>query len=208
MTSITPIRDPKTDWLISPENSVLCIIDYQPTQVSSLNTDQTSAYIINNLVTLCKVAKLYNVPIVLSTVNVKDGRNADTIAAIKNALPEGTPSIDRTSMNSWEDADFVAAVKATGRKKIIMTALWTEVCATFPTLDALHEGYEVYPVADAIAGTTTVTHEMALRRMQQAGATPVTVTELICELQRDWNRTETVKGFAEALLENGAFISI
>ncbi|HAJ55885.1 MAG TPA: hydrolase, partial [Lactobacillus sp.] len=114
-----------------------------------------------------KLAKIYQVPIVLSTVNVKSGRNKDTIPDLKKVLGD-QPSIDRTSINAWQDQNFVEAVKATGRKKLVMAALWTEACLTFPTLDALAEGFQVYPVVDAVGGTSKIAHETALRRVEQA----------------------------------------
>jgi nicotinamidase-related amidase len=93
-------------------------------------------------------------------------------------------------MNSWEDPDFRAAVERTGRKKLIVAGLWTEVCVAFPTLDALREGYEVYVVADAIGGVSRVAHDTAMQRMVQAGAVPISVLGLACELQRDWGRPD------------------
>jgi nicotinamidase-related amidase len=135
---------------------------------------------------------------VISTVNVSSGRNAPTIHQITEVFPD-IKQIDRTSMNSWEDADFVAAVKATGRKKLIMTALWTEVCLTFPALDALKEGYEVYPVIDAVGGTSIEAHRAGLERIAQAGGKPISWVSLLCELQRDWNREQTAKTFSELL---------
>ena len=113
------------------------------------------------------------------------------------------PTYDRTSINAWEDVEFVKAVKATGRKKLIMTALWTEACLTFPTLDALREGFEVYPVVDAVGGTSVEAHQAALRRAEQAGAKPIGWTQLLCELQRDWQRKETVPAFMNLFIETG-----
>jgi len=128
--------------------------------------------------------------------------NEDVIPELAEVL-KGVKSIDRTSINSWEDQDFVNAVKATGRKKLIMGALWTEACLLFPTLDALHEGYEVYPVTDAVGGTSPEAHRAALERMVQAGAKPTTWNSVHCELQRDWNRTQTVPGFVQELIDHG-----
>ncbi len=108
---------------------------------------------------------------------------------------EHVSTYDRTSINAWEDVEFRKAVEATGRKKLVMTALWTEACLAFPALDALRAGYEVYVVADAVGGTSITAHEMALRRVEQAGAKMISVTQLFCELQRDWSRKETVPGF-------------
>lgn len=206
MSSIIPIRNPKTDALLTPQNAALVVIDYQPTQVHSINSTDTGT-LVKNIAIVCKVAKLYDLPIVLSTVNVENGRNQDTIKPIKDVLSD-TPSYDRTAINAWEDKEFHEAIKAAGRKKLIMCALWTEACLTFPSLDALREGYEVYPVVDAVGGTSLLAHETALRRMEQAGAQLISTPQLICELQRDWNRTETVKGFVEMLVDVGAFVEI
>ena len=206
MTSIQPIRDPKADHLLPPQNSALLIIDYQPTQIYSLNSMRTSK-LIDNIVVVAKVGKAYALPIVLSTVNVESGRNKDTIAPLKQEL-QGIPSYDRSAINAWEDAEFLAAVKATGRKKLLICALWTEVCLSMPTLDAIREGYDVYPVGDAVAGTSHITHKTALRRMEQAGAKLTTITQIICELQRDWNRTDTLQSFVQLLFEDGAFYKV
>ena len=108
---------------------------------------------------------------------------------------EGYPTFDRTSINAWEDRQFREAVTATGRRKLIIAALWTEACLTFPALDALREGFEVYALADAVGGTSVTAHDMALRRIEQAGAQMLSVTQLYCELQRDWQRTETLPAF-------------
>ncbi|WP_218004559.1 isochorismatase family protein [Microtetraspora niveoalba] len=116
---------------------------------------------------------------------------------------DGLPTYDRTSINAWEDREFVEAVKATGRRKLVMAALWTEACLTFPTLDALREGYQVYPVTDAVGGTSLAAHETALRRVEQAGARPITWVQLLCELQRDWARKETVGDFTRLFIETG-----
>ncbi|KGO87192.1 hydrolase [Flavobacterium suncheonense] len=201
MSSTVPIRDPKTDHLLSPENSALIIIDYQPVQVSSIKS-MDQALLVEQIVRLAKTAKVYNIPVVLSTVNVKTGRNQDTIAPLKEILAD-EPSYDRTSINAWEDKEFYEAVKATGRKKLIMAALWTEACLTFPALDALKEGFEVYPVVDAVGGTSSEAHNVALRRMEQAGSQLISVNQLLCELQRDWNREETVPGFFQVLFKDG-----
>ena len=112
----------------------------------------------------------------------------------------GYPPIDRTTINAWENPNFVAAVRATGRRKLVMAALWTEMCLAFPTLDALREGFEVYPVTDAVGGTSAEAHRAALERIVQAGAQPVTWVSLAGELQRDWARQETVAGIVEMVL--------
>jgi len=196
MTS-QPIRDQVEDHLITPKNAALIIIDYQPSQLSAVaSIDHLT--LVANIVAVAKVARLYVVPIVLSTVNVKNLGSAPTIRQLAEVL-EGIEAHDRTSINAWEDEEFVTAVKATGRKKLIMTALWTEACLTFPTLDALREGYEVYPVVDAVGGTSVEAHQAGLERVTRAGAQPTSVAQLLCELQRDWARKETVQPVLEIL---------
>jgi nicotinamidase-related amidase len=204
MTSET-IRDPVKDQLLTPQNSTLIIIDYQPVQVTSV-ASMDRQKLVSNIVAVARTAKLYGLPIVLSTVNVKTGKNQPTIHQLQEILP-GVESFDRTTINAWEDVEFNKAVKATGRKKLIMTALWTEACLTFPALDALHEGYEVYPVVDAVGGTSPEAHRAALERIVQAGAWPVSWVQLICELQRDWQRKDTAQEFANILFAvEGVFV--
>ena len=194
MTS-QPIRDPVADHLLTPQNSAFIVIDYQPIQVSSIRSmDQKE--LVFNVVSTAKAAVNYGLPIIHSTVNVSTGRNKPPIAPLMDVLGD-YPTYDRTTINSWEDIEFRRAVEETGRKKLIMTALWTEACLTFPALDALREGYEVYVVTDAVGGTSLTAHEAALRRMEQAGAKLISRPQLYCELQRDWNRTDTVPGFMD-----------
>ncbi len=201
-----PIRDPQKDDLLTPQNSALILIDYQPTQVNSINS-MSRKQLVTNIVIVAELVKAYGLPIVLSTVNVKTGANKETITPLLSVL-KGVPSYDRTTINSWEDKEFQEAVKNTGRKKLIMCALWTEACLAFPTLDALKEGYEVYPVVDAVGGTSLVAHETALRRVEQAGAKLISIAQLACELQRDWNRKDSAPSMVKALTDVGAFLSL
>lgn len=200
MTSPLTIRDPLADHLLTPQNAALLIIDFQPIQVSSIVTME-KRLLIANVANLAKTARLYDLPVVLTTVNVATGLNTPTITPITEVLPGVTP-IDRTAINAWEDEDFVAAVKATGRRKLIMVALWTEVCLAFPALDALAEGFEVFAVVDAVGGTSQLAHQAGLDRVVQAGAKPVSWIQVACELQRDWNRKDTAQGFAEIVLRS------
>jgi len=193
------IRDPLKDDLLTPQNSAFIIIDYQPVQVNSIASMERQR-LVSNIVRAAKAAVLYGLPVVHSTVNVKTGRNKPPIEPLRHVLDK-IPTYDRTTINSWEDIEFRKAVIATGRKKLIMTALWTEACLTFPALDAIREGYEVYVVADAVGGTSVVAHDMALRRIEQAGGRMISVTQLWCELQRDWSRTETVPGFMTLFID-------
>ncbi|HXE67421.1 MAG TPA: hydrolase [Rhodanobacteraceae bacterium] len=197
MTSFASIRDPRTDHLLTPQNAALVIIDFQPVQVSSIQS-RSKRELVANITALARIGKLYELPVVLSTVNVNTGRNQPTIHQISEVLA-GVRPIDRTSINAWEDEDFVRAVKATGRRKLIMAALWTEVCLVHPALDAIKDGFEVYPVIDCVGGTSPEAHALGVRRLVQAGAKPVGWVQLICELQRDWNREKTTQGFADIL---------
>ncbi|MFC6338670.1 isochorismatase family protein [Pseudomonas sp. CCM 7891] len=187
------IRNPQTDQLLSPENSALIIIDYQPVQVSSIRSMPRDELVFN-ITSVAKAAINYDIPIIHSTVNVGTGLNKPPIKELQDVLGH-LPTYDRTSINSWEDTEFKQAVKALGRKKLIMTALWTEACLTFPVLDAIQEGYEVYVPVDAVGGTSLAAHEAALRRMEQAGAKLISRVQMYCELQRDWSRKVTVPGF-------------
>jgi nicotinamidase-related amidase len=154
--------------------------------------------LLDNIVSVARLGKAYDLPIVLSTVNVANGQGP-TLPELKAVLVDNE-EIDRTTINSWEDVDFRQAVAATGRKKLIMTALWTEVCLAFPTLDALREGFEVYPVVDAVGGTSPEAHRSGLERIVQAGAQPISWVSLACELQRDWARVETVPDVVDIVL--------
>ena len=185
-TAPEPIRDPKSDHLLTPDNSAIVFIDFQEGQYATVGS-ATREEVDLGAITLAKLAHAYEVPTVLTTVAVDMGVNKPTVEEITRELP-GIPEIDRTGVNSWEDADFRAAVEATGRKKIIMAGLWTEVCLAFPTLDMLGEGYEIYPVIDAVGGVSSVTHATAIERMVQAGAQPITSLALGCEFMRNWAR--------------------
>ncbi len=187
MSDVTPIRDPKMDTLLTPENAVIAFIDYQPEQYAGVGSVQHDELLLN-VIMLGKIATAFGLPVVLSTVYVKHGMSA-TNQELRDALP-GVPEIDRTTMNSWEDPDFRAAIEKTGRKKLIVAGLWTEICVAFPVLDALRAGFEVYFVADAIGGVSPAAHEAGMQRMVQAGAIPISVIGLAGELQRDWGRPE------------------
>jgi nicotinamidase-related amidase len=204
--SSEPIRDPVKDRLLTPKNSALIIIDYQPVQVNSI-ASMDRQKLIDNIVGVARIGLAYGLPIIHSTVNVKTGLNKPPIPQLRKVLA-GIETIDRTTINCWEDVEFVRAVEAAGRKKLIMTALWTEACLTFPALDALHEGYEVYVVVDAVGGTSVEAHEAALRRIEQAGGKLISWTQLLCELQRDWARKETVPAFMDLFIKTGGTAGI
>jgi nicotinamidase-related amidase len=196
MTS-EPIRDAMTDPLLTPKNAALVVIDYQPSQIQSVRSIDHDL-LVDNIVSVARIARTYDLPIVLSTVNVANGQG-HTLPELKAVLND-SQEIDRTQINSWEDVEFRKAVEATGRKKLIMAALWTEVCLAFPALDSMRDGYEVFPVVDAVGGTSPEAHRAGLERIVQAGAQPISWVSLACELQRDWARVATVPAVVDIVL--------
>jgi len=196
MTS-APIRDPLADHLLTPENAAFLFIDYQPSQLAAVRS-MDHDLLLKNAVSTVRTIKTFGVPVVHSTVNVAAGQGP-TLPELAGLLAEDKP-LDRTTTNSWEDVEFVQAVHATGRRKLIICALWTEICMAFTALDALREGYEVYPVVDAIGGTSPEAHRAGLDRVIQAGGQPVSWVSLAVELQRDWARQDTVQAIVEIVL--------
>ncbi len=192
------IRDPLGDPLITPQNAAFIFIDYQPEQLATVRS-MDHELLLKNAVSTVKTVKAFGVPVVHSTVNVASGQTQPTLPELAELLEDDAP-LDRTTVNSWEDTEFVEAVRATGRRKLILCALWTEVCMAFAALDALREGYEVYPVVDAIGGTSPEAHRAGLERVVQAGGQPISWVSLACELQRDWARLETVPAIVEIVL--------
>jgi nicotinamidase-related amidase len=191
-------RDPVNDQLLTPQNSTLVVIDYQPSQFHTVNSIDHQV-LTDNIVSVARLARTFALPVVLSTVGVTGRGQAATIPELKEVLADSC-EIDRSEINAWENEEFRAAVKATGRKKLIMTALWTEVCLAFPSLDAIREGFEVYPVVDAVGGTSPEAHRAGLERIVQAGAQPISWVSLACELQRDWARVDTVPDVVDIVL--------
>ena len=185
--------------LLTPENSVLILIDHQAFQFANTrNMDPTM--ILNNTIGLAKAAKVFNVPTILTTVT--SDRGGKLPAAIQAVFPDQVP-IDRTTLNSWEDSRVVNAVKKTGRKQIIFAALWTEICLAYPAIHALGDGYDVFVVTDASGGVSVEAHDRAIQRLVQAGAVPVTWMGVLSEWQRDWAREATVPGVAEIMFAHG-----
>lgn len=174
--------------LLTPQNSTLLLIDHQPQMIFGVRSHDRQA-IRNNVAALAKSAKTFKVPTVLTTV-AAETFSGPLIPEIRNVFPKNEV-YDRTSMNTWDDKRVVKAIEASGRKKLIIAALWTEVCLTMPALEALNAGYEVYIVTDASGGTSKEAHDMAVERMVQAGAIPVTWQQVMLEWQRDWSRQET-----------------
>ncbi len=188
--------------LLTPDNCVLILIDHQPFQVAGVRSHDTQT-MINNVVGLAKTAKIFGVPTLLTTV--LEERGGYIIKQLQDVFPEQRP-INRTFINTWQDERIVDWVKKTGKKKIIMAALWTEICLAMPAIQALGEGYEVYIVTDASGGVSVEAHEMAIMRMVHAGAVPLTWGVLSAELQRDWARTATVPALAPLLIEHSGVI--
>ena len=174
--------------LLTPDNCVVTLIDLQPQMLFGVGNFDRQSVINNNLV-LAKAAKVFGVPVVLSTVETKafSGNMWPQILAV---FPQQVP-IERSSMNSWDDKSFVAAIERTDRKKIVLSGLWTETCVTLPTIQALHDNYEVYVVEDCCGDVSQLSHDNAMKRVVQAGAKPVTALSVMLEWQRDWALRET-----------------
>src|ERR687896_1504055 len=198
------MKNPKAglDALLTPDNCALILIDHQPFQFAGLRSHDTQT-IVNNVVGLAKAAKAFGVPTLLTTV-VED-RGGFLLKSLQDVFPDQKP-IDRTWINAWEDARVVDWVKKTGRRKIVISALWTEICLAMPAIQAAGEGYEVYVVTDASGGVSVEAHEMAIHRMIMAGVVPITWMVLSAELQRDWARTATVPFYAEMLVEHSGVV--
>ncbi|MGE8044977.1 hydrolase [Pseudomonas monteilii] len=189
--------------LLNPTNAALILIDHQPQMAFGVQSIDRQT-LKNNTVGLAKAAKIFNVPTLYTSVETESF--SGYIWPELLAVNPGAQPIERTSMNSWEDAKLVEAVNATGRKKLIMAALWTEVCLTFPALQAMEAGYEVYIVTDASGGTTQEAHDMSVQRMIQAGAIPVTWQQVLLEYQRDWAHKDTYQPVMDLVREHsGAY---
>jgi nicotinamidase-related amidase len=189
--------------LLNPQNSAVIFIDFQPQMTFGVaSIDRQTLF--NNVILLAKAAKIFKVPTILTTVETKSF-SGNMWPQLLDIFPSQEP-IERSSMNSWEDSKFVAAVKATERKKLIMAALWTEVCLAFPALEAIKAGYEVYAVDDASGGTSVTAHNAAMRRVEQAGAVPMTALQVLLEYQRDWAHKETYNDVMAVVKEHcGAY---
>lgn len=185
--------------LITPQDSVLLMIDHQGSQFAGLHSHEPGA-VVNAAAGLTKAAKLFGVPTILTTV-VAD-RGGRLIPQIQEVLPDQEP-IERTTVNSWEDQRVVDAIRTTGRRNLLIAGLWTEICVAFPAVHALADGYKVFAVTDACGGVSPEAHERAVQRMVQAGVVPLTWMAVAGEWQRDWAREATVPGFAEILFAHG-----
>jgi nicotinamidase-related amidase len=193
-------KTPKTglEALLRPEDSILVLIDHQPYQFTNVNSHEPTM-IVNNVIALAKTAKVFNVPTILSTVI--EERGGYIIKGLQDVFPDQKP-INRTFINAWEDRNVADIVKKSGRKQLVLAALYTEICLAMPAIQALAEGYDVFIVTDASGGVSVEAHDMAVRRMVQAGAVPITWMAVLGEWQRDWAR-ETAGGVAGVVLEHG-----
>ena len=187
------------DALLRPADSILVLIDHQPYQFANLNSHEPQM-IVNNVVGLAKIAKVFEVPTILTTVLAARGGNL--IKGLQDVFPEQKP-IDRTFINTWEDPNVTHVVKRSGRKQLVLAGLWTEICLAMPTIQALGEGYEVFIVTDASGGVSLEAHDMAIRRMVAAGAVPMTWMAVAGEWQRDWAREKTAIGLGGTLVDHG-----
>ena len=187
-----------TNNLLEPSNHALLLIDHQYLQLLTLRSHE-AAQVISNATSVAKAAKIFKVPTLLTTAFAE---RQNLIKEIQDVFPEQTP-IDRTTLNTWEDQRVVTWVKQTGRKKLVMAGLWTEVCLQMPVLSALADGYEVYFLTDASGGASREAHDMAFQRMIQAGAIPTTTWSHVSELQRDWAREDTAGEVTKLFEEHG-----
>ena len=185
--------------LLRPEDSILVLIDHQPYQFTNLNSHEPTM-IINNVVGLAKTAKVFNVPTILSTVI--EERGGYLIKGLQDVFPEQKP-INCTFINAWEDPNVTDAVKKQGRKQLIIAGLFTEICVAMPAIQALGEGYDVFVVTDACGGVSVESHDMAVRRMVQAGVVPINWLAVLGEWQRDWAREKSANALGPVILEHG-----
>src|ERR1700674_5497095 len=192
---------PKTgiEALLRPQDSILVLVDHQPYQFTNLNSHEPTM-IINNVIALAKTAKVFNVPTILSTV--LEERGGYLIKELQDVFPEQKP-INRTFINAWEDPDVSNVVKKSGRKQLVLAALYTEICLAMPAIQALDAGYDVFILTDASGGVTAEAHDMAVRRMVAAGAVPITWLAVLGEWQRDWAREKPAAGLGGGVLEHG-----
>jgi nicotinamidase-related amidase len=192
---------PKTGLsaLLRPEDSYLVLIDHQPYQFANLHSHEPTL-IANNVIGLAKGAKVFDVPTLLTTVI--EERGGYLIKGLQDVFPDQKP-IDRTFINTWQDPKVTDIVRQSGRKQLVLAALWTEVCLAMPAIQALGEGYDVFVVTDASGGVSAEAHDMAVRRLVQAGAVPITWMAVVSEWQRDWAREHTAKALSNVVLEHG-----
>jgi nicotinamidase-related amidase len=187
--------------LITAENCALVFIDHQPQMSFGVGSGIDRQLLMNNVLMLAKGAKEFSVPTILTTVET-ESFSGPMWPQLLDVFP-GQQPIERTGMNSWDTPAFREAIQATGKRNIILSGLWTEVCITWPTLHLLAEGYNVYVVDDACAGTSPAAHEAALSRMTQAGAVRMTTVATVLEFQRDWANRDHYNALMDIFREHG-----
>lgn len=187
------------EGLLRPEDSILVLIDHQPYQFTNLNSHEPTM-VINNVVGLAKAAKIFSVPTILTTVI--EERGGYIIKGLQDVYPNQKP-INRTLINTWQDPKVTDIVKESGRKQLIIAGLWTEVCVAMPAIQAVGEDYDVFVVTDASGSTSVEAHDMAVRRMVQAGIVPINWIAVVSEWQRDWARTDTAAELSPVLFDHG-----
>jgi nicotinamidase-related amidase len=190
--------------ILTPQNCQLIIIDQQPQMAFGVQSIDRQV-LKNNVVALAKAAKAFKVPTTITTVET-DSFSGNTYPELLAVFPENR-ILERTSMNSWDDQNVRDALKVNGRKKVVLSGLWTEVCNMMFALDAMREGgYEIYLVADASGGTSVEAHKYAIDRMVQAGVVPMTWQQVLLEWQRDWAHSDTYQATMNIVLEHsGAY---
>jgi len=199
-------QKPSTE-LLNPSNHTLILVDHESQMafaVASHPIDQLR----NNTALVAGASKIFNVPTVVTTVAEKSF-SGPVFPEIEQFYPQKTSNyIDRTTMNTWEDANAHKAIVGKGKKKLVFAGLWTSVCIVGPTLSAISEGYDVYVITDASGDVSKEAHEMAVTRMVQAGAKPITSLQYLLELQRDWARQETYKAVTDLVKKYGGAYGI
>ncbi len=196
----TPVRDANEDPFLSPSNSALILIDYQPHILMGVRNIKHED-LINNTTGLIKSAVHFDIPIIYSHVGVGLKGSKPFLEELTKLAPDAVV-IDRTNVNAWEEPEFVAAVKATGRKKLIMGGLWTDVCLAYPAIEASQAGFDVYVPEDTVGSISEQSHENGMKRMEAAGVHPITWNVVLAELQRDHARSETEEGVTRIFLEH------
>lgn len=197
--------NPTDKGLLTPDNCVVIFIDHQPQLflgVSSIDRQE----LLKSVLLLAKAARIFGVPVILTTIESRELKG-DLIPELRELFPQ-EKLIARSTMNSWDSPDFVTAVNRTGRRNLVISALWIEVCLAMPALQALTDGYFVFPVEDASGGMSPVGHHAALRRIEQAGAVPVTALQLLLEFQRDWARSEHSEDVITTLKAHGGILAL
>lgn len=191
--------------LIDPKNVGLVLVDFQPQMTFAVQSIDGQT-LVNNAVGLTRTAKIFGVPTVLTSV-AAESFSGPTYKQVTDVIPE-VAAMDRTTMNFWEDAAVRRAIESVDRRKWLLAGLWTTACITFPAIHMLEAGYEVYVVADACGDVSTTAHDMAMQRMIQAGAVPVTWIQVALELQRDWARQETYEPVMRMMMDNAGSYGI